>query len=97
MKGESTMIGLTEREDSLLRLGIDAGATEGEARAAGGRLIALLRARRYNAFQTRTPNGAAAGATITQLQQRIQALEGGGGVPGPDGRIAGPDDRGTAD
>jgi hypothetical protein len=42
------MTGLMDREEKLLRLAVDAGATDGEAKAAGERFITMLRSRQYN-------------------------------------------------
>jgi hypothetical protein len=42
------MTGLMDREEKLLRLAVDAGATDGEAKAAGEKFITMLRSRQYN-------------------------------------------------
>jgi hypothetical protein len=48
------MTGLMDREEKLLRLAVDAGATDGEAKAAGEKFITMLRSRQYNVDEADT-------------------------------------------
>jgi hypothetical protein len=43
-----------DREEKLLRLAVDAGATDAEAKAAGEKFITMLRSRQYNVDEADT-------------------------------------------
>ena len=67
------MIGLLDREEKLLRLALDPGATPGESRAPGGRFVALLRERGYD-MDAATRRVAALEDVIAAQDQKMRDL-----------------------